>query len=98
MAGLRAERLTTFTAWAARHVQGDEKGEAQIFLDRGFQGFDQPGCLDVGGTPAALAAKGQSPRACFGAGRRSGCSPAEPYPPPGRQALSLILNGCQYID
>lgn len=28
---------------------GDEKGQAQIFPDRLFQAFDQPGCLDVGG-------------------------------------------------
>ena len=51
MAGLRRERLTTFVEWVAAHISGDEKGEAQIFLDRLFQAFDQPGCLDVGGTP-----------------------------------------------
>ena len=50
MAGMKAERLGEFTAWAARHITGDEKGQAQIFLDRLFQGFGQPGCLDVGGT------------------------------------------------
>ena len=27
------------------------KSQAQIFLDRLFQAFGQPGCLDVGGTP-----------------------------------------------
>lgn len=47
----RAERLTEFVSWAAAHIRGDEKGEAQIFLDRLFQGFGQKGCLDVGGTP-----------------------------------------------
>ncbi len=43
------EQLTNFTAWCAKHITGDEKGQAQIFLDRLFQAFGQPGCLDVGG-------------------------------------------------
>ncbi|MBC8289594.1 MAG: class I SAM-dependent DNA methyltransferase [Planctomycetes bacterium] len=51
MTELRERRLQEFVEWTARHVTGDEKGEAQIFLDRLFQGFGQPGCLDVGGTP-----------------------------------------------
>jgi SAM-dependent methyltransferase len=51
MAGLRRQRLEQFTQWVAQHCQGDEKGQAQIFLDRLFQGFGQPGCLDIGGTP-----------------------------------------------
>ena len=45
------EKLIEFTAWCQKHITGDEKGQAQIFLDRLFQGFGQPGCLDVGGTP-----------------------------------------------
>jgi len=45
----RKERLQKFVDWVSQHVRGDEKGEAQIFLDRLFQGFGQPGCLDVGG-------------------------------------------------
>jgi hypothetical protein len=49
MAGIRRERLEEFIAWAGRHITGDEKGQAQIFLDRLFQAFGQPGCLDVGG-------------------------------------------------
>lgn len=44
------EKLSEFTAWCAQHITGDEKGQAQIFLDRLFQAFSQPGCLDVGGT------------------------------------------------
>ena len=44
-----AEKLERFVAWCAQHITGDEKGQAQIFLDRLFQAFDQPGCLDVGG-------------------------------------------------
>ncbi len=45
------ERLLEFTAWCANHVTGDEKGQAQIFLDRLFQAFGQGGSLDVGGSP-----------------------------------------------
>lgn len=47
----RSSRLCEFVAWAKAHVTGDEKGQAQIFLDRLFQAFGQPGSLDVGGTP-----------------------------------------------
>jgi hypothetical protein len=51
MTELRERRLSEFVRWVTDNVTGDEKGEAQIFLDRLFQGFGQPGCLDVGGTP-----------------------------------------------
>ena len=44
-----AEKLQTFIQWCVAHVTGDEKGQAQIFLDRLFQALGQPGCLDVGG-------------------------------------------------
>jgi hypothetical protein len=47
----RKRRLTDFVDWFGKHITGDEKGQAQIFLDRLFQAFGQPGCLDVGGTP-----------------------------------------------
>jgi hypothetical protein len=43
------DKLAEFTAWCRKNVTGDEKGQAQIFLDRLFQAFGQPGCLDVGG-------------------------------------------------
>ena len=43
------DKLIEFTAWCQQHLTGDEKGQAQIFLDRLFQAFGQPGCLDVGG-------------------------------------------------
>ncbi len=49
----RNSRLQEFVDWAAAHVTGDEKGEAQIFLDRLFQAFGQKGLLDVGGTAFA---------------------------------------------
>jgi SAM-dependent methyltransferase len=44
-----AEKLGEFVDWCAKHITGDEKGQAQIFLDRFFQALGQPGCLDVGG-------------------------------------------------
>ena len=45
----REEKLSQFVAWAQHNITGDEKGQAQIFLDRLFQAFGQPGVLDVGG-------------------------------------------------
>lgn len=35
----RQDQLAQFTAWAQTHITGDEKGEAQIFLDHLFQAF-----------------------------------------------------------
>ena len=43
--------LEEFVTWAAAHITGDEKGQAQIFLDRLFQAFGQQGLLEVGGQP-----------------------------------------------
>ncbi|MEQ1851381.1 MAG: DNA methyltransferase [Chthoniobacteraceae bacterium] len=45
------EKLAAFTAWAKAHITGDEKGQAQIFLDRLFIAFGHAGALDVGGEP-----------------------------------------------
>jgi type II restriction/modification system DNA methylase subunit YeeA len=45
------EKLVEFAAWCQKNITGDEKGQAQIFLDRLFQAFGQPGSLDVGGHP-----------------------------------------------
>jgi len=47
----RTKRLAEFVDWCQAHISGDEKSEAQIFLDRLFIAFGQPGCLDVGGKP-----------------------------------------------
>ena len=47
----REQELAKFVAWADKNNTGDEKGQAQIFLDRLFQGFGQQGSLDVGGKP-----------------------------------------------
>ena len=45
----REDKLAEFVGWAQQHVTGDEKGQAQIFLDRLFQAFGHPGVLEVGG-------------------------------------------------
>ncbi len=39
----KREQLAEFTAWCAKHLTGDEKGEAQIFLDHLFQAFGHTG-------------------------------------------------------
>ena len=44
-------KLEAFRAWAGVHITGDEKGQAQIFLDRLMQAFGHAGSLDVGGEP-----------------------------------------------
>ena len=51
--------LAEFVAWAAKNVTGDEKGQAQIFLDRLFQAFGRDGSLDVGGQPEFRIRKGK---------------------------------------
>src|SRR5918998_3428843 len=50
MADARSEKLTSFVQWTQAHITGDEKGQAQIFLDRLFIAFGRSGSLDVGGT------------------------------------------------
>ncbi|MFC5439117.1 DNA methyltransferase [Rhodanobacter ginsenosidimutans] len=44
----KQEHLDQFVQWCAAHIRGDEKGEAQIFLDRLFRAFGQPGVKEVG--------------------------------------------------
>ncbi|MDX1944109.1 MAG: type IIL restriction-modification enzyme MmeI [Pirellulaceae bacterium] len=46
----RQERLAEFVAWVRAHLRGDEKGEAQIFLDRLFQAFELKGVKEAGAT------------------------------------------------
>lgn len=50
MEGDRASRLIDFTSWVADHIRGDEKGEAQVFLDRLFRGFGHAGVSEAGAT------------------------------------------------
>ena len=42
-------KLADFTAWCAKNITGDEKGDAQIFLDHLFAAFGHPGGLKEAG-------------------------------------------------
>lgn len=46
----KSARLSEFKAWVANHIKGDEKGEAQIYLDRLFKGFGHDGWAEAGAT------------------------------------------------
>lgn len=46
----RTQRLNDFVQWTGQHITGDEKGEAQTFLDHLFRACGQPGVLDIGAT------------------------------------------------
>ncbi len=46
----REQQLAQFVQWVRAHIIGDEKGEAQIFLDRLFQAFDLKGVREAGAT------------------------------------------------
>ncbi|WP_281157558.1 DNA methyltransferase [Streptomyces sp. HYC2] len=46
---LRAQ-LDTFVKYRKEHLTGDEKGEAQVFLDRLFQAFGHEGVREAGAT------------------------------------------------
>ncbi len=46
----REKGLREFVEWVTRHIKGDEKGEAQVFLDRLLQGFGHGGVKEVGAT------------------------------------------------
>src|SRR3972149_5026542 len=55
----RRERLQSFVDWVSECVTGDERGQAQIFLDRLFRALGHKGPLDVGGTPEFRVRKGR---------------------------------------
>jgi hypothetical protein len=44
----KTAKLTEFIDWVGEHITGDEKGEAQIFLDRLFKGFGHAGWKEAG--------------------------------------------------
>ena len=46
----RTARLQAFSNWVADHIKGDEKGEAQVFLDRFFVAFGHDGLKEAGAT------------------------------------------------
>ena len=50
MATPKQDKLAEFVNWAKQHVTGDEKGEAQVFLDRLFQAFGHGGVKEAGAT------------------------------------------------
>ena len=54
--------LSDFAARAAVHITGDEKGQAQIFLDRLFQAFGHGGSLELAAddTPVTVFIASQS--------------------------------------
>ena len=45
----REIKLQEFVSWCATHIRGDEKGEAQTFIDHLFIAFGQKGAREVGG-------------------------------------------------
>ncbi|MDP2825142.1 MAG: N-6 DNA methylase [Sulfuritalea sp.] len=47
-ANVLAEALTGFVAWCREHISGDEKGEAQLFLDHLFRAFGHAGLKEAG--------------------------------------------------
>jgi len=46
----RETLLKDFVDWCAAHITGDEKGEAQTFIDQLLRAFGHKGARDVGGT------------------------------------------------
>jgi len=44
----RQQQLADFVAWAKQYIKGDEKGEAQIFLDHLFGAFGLKGVKEAG--------------------------------------------------
>ncbi len=46
----RAKRLANFVSWVGANIKGDEKGEAQLFLDRFFRAFGHAGLKEAGAT------------------------------------------------
>jgi hypothetical protein len=43
-------RIAAFAAWRANNLRGDEKGEAQVFLDRLFRALGHKGIYEAGAT------------------------------------------------
>jgi SAM-dependent methyltransferase len=48
--GVLHDRLRAFVQWRHEHLDGDEKGEAQLFLERLFQAFGYLGLKEAGAT------------------------------------------------
>ena len=69
----RAKRLADFVSWVGANIKGDEKGEAQVFLDRFFQAFGHAGVKEAGATleERIKKATGRGPRLPIWSGSRS---------------------------
>jgi type II restriction/modification system DNA methylase subunit YeeA len=50
MIASRQQQLEAFLTWSRAHIKGDEKGEAQIFLDHLFRAFGHAGLKEAGAT------------------------------------------------
>lgn len=50
MINVCSEQLNTFVSYVRKHLKGDEKGEAQIFLDHLFIAFGHAGLREAGAT------------------------------------------------
>jgi hypothetical protein len=46
----KTKKLDEFVSWVGEHIKGDEKGEAQIYLNYLFQAFGHKGLLEAGAT------------------------------------------------
>lgn len=44
----KTKKLKEFVSWVSEHIKGDEKGEAQIYLNYLFQAFGHKGLLEAG--------------------------------------------------
>ncbi|MCT7959215.1 N-6 DNA methylase [Laspinema sp. D1] len=53
-----AQKLHTFITYCQQHIKGDEKGEAQVFLDRFFRAFGHEGALEAGASYEERVKKG----------------------------------------
>jgi type II restriction/modification system DNA methylase subunit YeeA len=61
----RAKRLAGFVSWVGANIKGDEKGEAQVFLDRFFQAFGHAGLKEAGATLEERIKKGDGKGTSF---------------------------------
>jgi hypothetical protein len=52
------ETISKFVQFCQQHLKGDEKGEAQVFLDRFFRAFGHEGAIEAGATYEERVKKG----------------------------------------
>jgi len=61
----RAKRLADFVSWVGTNIQGDEKGEAQIYLDRFFQALGHAGLKEAGASLEMRVKRGEGKGTSF---------------------------------